>query len=64
MDAADWEDGRSTAGAQSAMVKKNEQLPPDGEIARTLGQRVVSGADRQARVRFRSDPAADLSAAV
>ncbi len=41
MDAADWEDGRSTAGAQSAMVKKNEQLPPDGEIARQLGQAVI-----------------------
>ncbi|MDU6831222.1 MAG: PKHD-type hydroxylase, partial [Bradyrhizobium sp.] len=24
MDAAEWEDGRSTAGAQSAMVKRNE----------------------------------------
>jgi PKHD-type hydroxylase len=42
MDACDWEDGRSTAGAQSAMVKKNEQLPPDGEVARTLGNRVIS----------------------
>jgi PKHD-type hydroxylase len=41
MDAADWEDGRSTAGAQSAMVKKNEQLPPDSEIARQLGQAVI-----------------------
>ncbi len=41
MDAATWEDGRSTAGAQSALVKKNEQLPPNGEIARALGQRVV-----------------------
>ncbi len=41
MDAADWEDGRATAGAQSAMVKHNEQLPPDGEIARSLGQRVI-----------------------
>jgi PKHD-type hydroxylase len=42
MDASDWEDGRSTAGAQSAMVKKNEQLPPDGEAARMLGNRVIS----------------------
>lgn len=42
MDACDWEDGRSTAGAQSAMVKKNEQLPPDGEVARTLGNRIIS----------------------
>ncbi|HEY0236039.1 MAG TPA: Fe2+-dependent dioxygenase, partial [Afipia sp.] len=42
MDAADWEDGRSTAGAQSALVKRNEQLPPNSEVARVLGQRVVS----------------------
>src|ERR1700735_455318 len=42
MDASAWEDGRSTAGAQSALVKKNEQLPPDGDIARKLGNRVVS----------------------
>jgi PKHD-type hydroxylase len=42
IDAAAWEDGRSTAGAQSALVKRNEQLPPEGETARKLGQRVVS----------------------
>ena len=42
MDAAQWEDGRSTAGAQSAVVKKNEQLPPDSEAARALGSRVIS----------------------
>src|SRR6201989_2194611 len=37
-----WEDGRSTAGAQSAMVKRNEQLPPDSEISRQLGNRIMS----------------------
>lgn len=42
MDDADWEDGRSTAGAQSALVKKNQQLPPDGEVSRALGRRVLS----------------------
>jgi PKHD-type hydroxylase len=42
MDAASWEDGRATAGAQSAMVKRNEQLPPDGEVARKLGHRIIS----------------------
>jgi len=42
MDTCDWEDGRSTAGAQSALVKKNQQLPPDSEISRQLGRRVVS----------------------
>lgn len=41
MDGADWEDGRSTAGAQSALVKQNEQLPPAGETARRLGEHVI-----------------------
>ncbi len=41
MDAEQWEDGRSTAGAQSAEVKQNEQLPPDGTTARQLGKRVI-----------------------
>jgi PKHD-type hydroxylase len=41
MEAEQWEDGRSTAGAQSAQVKQNEQLPPDGETARKLGERIL-----------------------
>lgn len=41
MDSASWEDGRSTAGAQSAMVKRNEQLPPDGALSRRLGEEVI-----------------------
>jgi PKHD-type hydroxylase len=41
MDAEEWEDGRSTAGAQSAEVKQNEQLPPDGPAARKLGERII-----------------------
>jgi PKHD-type hydroxylase len=42
MDESRWEDGRSTAGAQSALVKSNEQLPPDSEVARKLGNRILS----------------------
>jgi len=41
MDAEPWEDGRSTAGAQSAEVKQNEQLPPDSATARGLGERII-----------------------
>jgi PKHD-type hydroxylase len=41
MDAAMWEDGRATAGGQSALVKDNEQLPPDGDVSRKLGARVI-----------------------
>ena len=49
MDAAEWEDGRSTAGAQSAMVKRNEQLPPDSEVARQLGNRILSALSASPR---------------
>jgi PKHD-type hydroxylase len=42
MESATWEDGRSTAGTQSALVKSNEQLPPDSDLARALGNRVIS----------------------
>src|SRR6201995_1747541 len=42
MDASEWEDGRSTAGAQSALVKRKEQRPPDSEVARKLGNRIIS----------------------
>lgn len=42
MAAAEWEDGRSTAGSQSALVKRNEQLPVDGALARELGRRIIS----------------------
>jgi PKHD-type hydroxylase len=42
MDASIWEDGRSTAGAQSSLVKRNEQLPPDSDVARKLGHHIIS----------------------
>jgi PKHD-type hydroxylase len=41
MELEPWEDGRSTAGAQSAEVKQNEQLRPDSEMARKLGEHVI-----------------------
>jgi PKHD-type hydroxylase len=49
MDECAWEDGRSTAGAQSALVKRNEQLPPDSEVARKLGNRVLSALTASSR---------------
>jgi predicted 2-oxoglutarate/Fe(II)-dependent dioxygenase YbiX len=42
MDNAKWEDGRSTAGSQSALVKDNTQLPPDSKLSRKLGERVLT----------------------
>ncbi|KIU43217.1 MULTISPECIES: Fe2+-dependent dioxygenase [Bradyrhizobium] len=49
MDASGWEDGRSTAGAASALVKRNEQLPPDSEVARQLGNRVLTALSASPR---------------
>jgi PKHD-type hydroxylase len=39
--AAEWEDGASTGGA-AAELKRNEQLPPNGEASRRLGERMLS----------------------
>lgn len=41
LDAADWDDGKTTAGTQSATVKHNHQLAPTGDLAQALGQRVL-----------------------
>ena len=38
---ASWEDGRSTAGHQSAQVKRNQQLPAGGPDAHELGDLVL-----------------------
>ena len=45
---ANWEDGRSTAGHQSAQVKKNLQLPENSPAARALGELVLGALERSA----------------
>jgi PKHD-type hydroxylase len=42
MDKSEWEDGASTAGANSEFVKQNQQLPPDEELSRKLGERILA----------------------
>jgi len=44
----EWEDGRSTAGAQSSLVKNNLQLPQDSAAARELGERVLDALSASA----------------
>ena len=39
--AADWVDGRTTAGHQGARVKENVQLPPAAPAARQVGETIV-----------------------
>ncbi|MBZ4376958.1 Fe2+-dependent dioxygenase [Corallococcus sp. AS-1-6] len=45
-DKAAWEDGRTTAGRQSAQVKKNLQLPEGSPAARELGDLVLAGLEK------------------
>lgn len=42
LDAADWVDGNVTAGHQSALVKRNLQLPEDSPVARQLGGAILN----------------------
>lgn len=46
LDAADWADGRITAGHQSARVKENQQLPEDSPVARKLSDSIVAALER------------------
>lgn len=48
LDRAAWGDGRVTAGAQSALAKKNEQLDQEGEAAKSLRPIVMQGLNRNA----------------
>ena len=48
LDAAEWVDGRVTAGPQSARAKNNLQLREDHPTARQLGPAIVDALQRQA----------------
>lgn len=46
LESSEWQDGRTTAGDQAALVKKNLQVPPDSQAARELGQIVIRALSR------------------
>ncbi len=46
MEAAEWVDGRVTAGHQSARAKDNLQLPEDHPVAQELGEMIVAALER------------------
>ena len=48
LDAADWIDGRVTAGTQSAAVKFNEQLAEGSPTAQALGEIILGALARSA----------------
>jgi PKHD-type hydroxylase len=46
--AAQWSDGRETAGYLSARVKQNEQIPEGSKIAHRLGSLILDELDKNA----------------
>jgi PKHD-type hydroxylase len=46
LDAAEWVDGRVTAGHQSALAKDNVQLPENSPAARQLGEMILKALGR------------------
>jgi PKHD-type hydroxylase len=46
LDAAEWIDGRVTAGHQSAKAKDNEQLTEDAPLAKQLGQAILAALEK------------------
>jgi PKHD-type hydroxylase len=48
LDAAQWVDGRVTAGHQSAKAKDNKQLPEDHPTSRQLGDMILAALQRNA----------------
>jgi PKHD-type hydroxylase len=46
IDQAEWVDGNVTSGHQSALAKRNMQLPEDSDAAREAGRRIVEALGR------------------
>ncbi|HEX8446312.1 MAG TPA: Fe2+-dependent dioxygenase [Sphingomonas sp.] len=46
---ADWVDGNVTSGTQSALAKRNRQLPEDAPVAMELGTRILDALGRAPR---------------
>jgi PKHD-type hydroxylase len=56
LDAAEWIDGRVTAGHQSAMAKDNEQVPEQHPAAREVGQTIIAALARNPLFRAAAIP--------
>ena len=46
LDAAEWTDGKATAGYLSSRVKDNVQLPENSPVARRLGETILGALDK------------------
>jgi PKHD-type hydroxylase len=48
IDSGEWQDGNATSGHQSALAKRNQQLPEDSGAAREAGRLVLEALGRSA----------------
>ena len=55
IDAGAWVDGNVTSGAQSALAKRNEQLPEASPEARQAGERILDDPDESPEWGFELD---------
>ena len=46
IDAADWTDGNATSGTQSALAKRNQQLPEGSAAAKAAGEAILDALSR------------------
>jgi PKHD-type hydroxylase len=46
IDAAPWVDGNATSGTQSALAKRNEQLPEGSQAAQFAGEKILDALSR------------------
>jgi len=46
IDGAEWIDGNATSGAQSALAKRNRQLPEDSQAARDAGSMILDALSK------------------
>lgn len=46
VDSGEWQDGNATSGQQSALAKRNQQLPEDSAAAREAGRLVLEALGR------------------
>lgn len=46
IDSGEWQDGNATSGHQSALAKRNQQLPEDGAAAKEAGRLVLEALGR------------------
>lgn len=56
LDGAEWVDGKVTAGHQSALMKRNSQIPESSPVARAVGERILQALGSNALFRSAALP--------